>query len=468
MSNKHEVVALRSDLDVAFTVDEVQAAAKALRKSTASGPDAVAAACLANGSFTLHAALTDVFNFSWVHGVIPLEWKKADAFALFKKGDHSDPSSYRIISVTSTVMRLFERVVYARLSSHLDSRRFFTDSQAGFRHGLSTVDCIYKLLRDVYSTTRSRKRLPVVFLDIIKAFDRVPHDSLLYKLHTQAGVWGKAWGWLHAFLSDRKFRVCQGDHASEWYTALAGVPQGCVLSPLLFAIFINDLDEHQLAVVLSLFADDAAVWPSLRSRRQYRSQLRVLRDFCTHVDAWSAMWGLEFSKDKTQMVVFDNKMYEPPAYDALSLGAHPVLPSDSYRYLGVTFQRNARWNMHFVVAKCKLTANLIARINHRVRGPPAAITITLVNRVLIPQMSYALAFWRLTKAQERILDQVLAVPLRRALGLHRSASAIRTLWECGVPTISTVRRRAIVQSVSRAVRCSDQRNPLPSLLVRDM
>lgn len=311
----------------------------------------------------------------------------------------------------------------------------------------------------------------MVFLDIIKAFDRVPHRHLLYKLYVQAGITGRAWGWIRAFLSNRRFRIGQGDTFSDWVSAEAGVPQGCVLSPLLFAIFINDLDSDSLSVVLSLFADDAAAWPRVKSGQHFDNQRNLVQAFLDHVDQWSRRWGLDFSFDKSQLLIFATKQLSPPSPSRpLSLGAHPVVIANSYKYLGLTFQRNGRWHQHFdaLVAKLRLTANLIARINHRNHPPSPLITISLVKFVLLPQLSYALAFWRPGLTQERVLNSIIAVPLRRALGLHRSASTARTLWECGIPTVRSLKVASVLQSVSRSIRSHRSGNGLPGALVHDL
>ena len=465
-----DVHSLPSPLDSPFSEHDVKTAATSLRKTTAPGPDSIPSSLLIKASPPLISALTNIFNFSWKNSVVPSEWKKADAFAIFKKGDRSDPSAYRLISITSVIMRLFERVVNTRLVSFLDTSNFFSPNQAGFRKNLCTLDNIYRLLRDSYSQLSKHKQLPIIFLDIIKAFDRVPHDLLLFKLFAYGGVCGKAWGWLRAFLQHRLFRVSQSGHFSDWHSATAGVPQGCVLSPLLFAVFINDLDSNINNLILSLFADDGAAWPEPARNQSYLTQFKVLRKFLAFVQSWSVEWCLDFSLPKTQILLVSNKRCHKKPSVPLTLHKHKIEFVDHYKYLGLTFQSNGRWNKQFasVVAKTKITANLISRINSRNLPPGPLVTASLVKYILIPQMAYALQYWRPTKSQYRTLNQIIATPLRRALGLHKTSSAIRTMWEFGIPDLQSTRLKCLLQSTSRALRSASNGHFLPSILSNDI
>jgi hypothetical protein len=330
----------------------------------------------------------------------------------------------------------------------------------------------------------------VVFLDIVKAFDRVPHSLLMYKL-LNADIVGNAWGWLKAFLRGRMFRVGQGGLFSDWHPATAGVPQGCVLSPLLFAIYINDLDNKQLRLSLSLFADDVAAWPTPKKGQTMQSKEKILNSFLQHVHDWSLKWGLQFSTSKSQLVLFsghradqkehdqpDEKLSNPPSG---SSGTEEVLPrfllsqktlpyTSTYKYLGLWFSQNGRWEAQFdaTIAKCKITANLIARQNHRNHPPSPVISIQLVQLVLIPQLSYCFAFWRLNESQKNAITQVLASSLRRALAVYRGANARELLWEAGIPDVNSLRLRCLLQTISRAARSAGEGRKLPQLLVDDV
>jgi hypothetical protein len=459
-----------SALDKDITGDEIKAIAKSMRAKTAPGPDSIHTQFVTRASPLIYEVLKVIFNCSWRYGVVPSEWKRANSFALFKKGNVSDPSAYRMISITSVLARIFERLWNARVVRQLNDEGFFSPNQAGFRKQLSTLDCIYRLLREVYSHLRRGKILPVLFLDVVKAFDRVPHDHLLYKLFQQADITGKAWGWVRAFLSDRSFRMVDGRFHSDWVSTEAGVPQGGASSPLFFIIYINDLDSHSQDVILTLFADDGMAYSPQRFGMMEKTQFRLLREFAEHVSDWSAMWHLDFSFDKSHVVAFNPRRdYSHPA-KPVEINGHPLPFADSYKYLGVIFQSNGKWKSQFesIAAKCRLTANILGRINNRNRPPGPLITISLVKSILIPQMSYGLPFWRFNKGQEHALNQILAAPLRRAFGLHRSASARRTLWEAGIPTISNIKAQITVQAVARARASALNRNELPAILQRDV
>jgi hypothetical protein len=460
---------VHSSLDGVITKDEIQTALKGVRTATAPGPDTIHPQFISRASPLLLDALVIVFNTCWDYGVLPLEWKKANACALFKKGNVCDPSSYRIISITSVLIRTFERVWNRRASSFLDEKHFFTDDQAGFRRQLSTADNIYKLLRDMYGHLSRRKRLPILFLDVVKAFDRVPHPHLLFKLFAHAGISGKAWSFINAFLSDRKFRVVDARRHSGWVSATAGTPQGAVNSPLLFAIYINDFVDTSLPVLWSLFADDVAGAVLHRRGMQFRSQMKIMRRCCAHAEQYGRDWGLSFSADKNNIMVVSNSRYAHPGTKPAIIGGNIVACTQSYKYLGIILQDNGKWNAQFdaIASKCKLTASQIGRINNRNRPPSPSITLSLVNSILIPQMTYSLAFWRPTKTQQQKLLQILATPLRRALGLPNSASAIRVLWEFGVPTIPTLKLRCMLQAVLRADKSFQSGNQLPNLLLKD-
>jgi hypothetical protein len=419
-----------------ITLEEVKRACKQGNPKTAPGPDHLPASFLRHCPMIVHQTLRILFAASWEHGVLSDSWKTADAFCIYKKSHRSDPSSYRVISITSIIIRTFERIVKERITKFLEASCFFHPSQAGFRSSLSTMDHIYQLQRAIFTAIHKRKRLPTVFLDIIKAFDRVPHDRLLYKLYVHAGISGKAWGWLQDFLSNRTFRITQGSLSSRRVPATAGVPQGAVLSPLLFIIFINDLALiPDLQMSLAMFADDVAAWPTVLTMN-VRSQFKQMRLFLQHVSKWSMLWGLEFSFSKTNIVTFTRKRTQYK-HKPLRLCNKPLSYVSSYKYLGIHLDVKGGSSTHIkaLLAKSRHTAYFIGRLSNRVRGPSPLTICRLVKAVLIPQITYAFSFLSLPVFVLNSINQIIATPLRKALGFNKHTSALRTLWEFGIPML---------------------------------
>jgi hypothetical protein len=226
-------------LDVDFTIDKLNNECLRLR-DCASGPDELSALLLKHSPDSFRRVVLQVFNYSWSNGVLPDGWLLANVCAIYKRhrAPRNLPKSYRPISLTSAMVKLFERMILTRLVDFLDSRCFFSPFQSGFRKSHSTLDLIYRLIARIQSAFQNRTHVSVVFLDIASAFDTVWHAGLLYKLH-RAGIQGKAWRWIQAFLSNRKLRVVSRGQFSQWFDVSAGVPQGSILGPFLFLVFIK-------------------------------------------------------------------------------------------------------------------------------------------------------------------------------------------------------------------------------------
>jgi hypothetical protein len=436
-------------MDSPFVVQEVAKHCVSAKSNTAPGLDNILPDFLRHSGPAFHSALCFLFNQSWIRGEFPSAWKSSKAVPLYKgKGSKEDPSNYRLVCVTSIVSRTFERVVFDRLFTHLSKRNFFHPSQAGFRKGFATYDNIFLLQRSIYSALRSRSHLPVAFLDISKAFDAVWHNGLLSKMDT-ADIKGHAWNWLRSFLTNRSFRIVHQGNISSPFCTSAGVPQGCVLSPLLFLIYINDLPGllKDKATCL-LYADDIALHathPGVSGHRHLQSALDV-------VDKWAVKWKIVFSKDKSQTLCFNNSHFHIPI-PTFRLGTLVLQRTQSYKYLGLIFQENGRWQEHFESLCLRLHKSVFA-VQRLVTAHSSPSPLLLTQLLLAPlsQLEYGLAFWRPTIGQRDALLSILIRPLRHCLALPRYAHRHSILKEFGLLSIASLRLKCILQYSSRILR----------------
>ena len=217
---------------------------------------------------------------------------------IFKKGNRDSPGNYRPVSLTSVVGKLMEKILRDRIYEHLEKFSMLKNTQHGFVKGRSCLTSLVEFFENVTKHIDEGKAVDVVYMDFSKAFDKVPHARLLEKVRGH-GIQGAAALWIQNWLAQRRQRVVIDGSFSKWRSVTSGVPQGSVLGPLLFVIFINDLDEEVEGWV-GKFADDTKVGgvvDSLEGCQKLQRDIDRMQD-------WAEKWQMDFNADKCVVVHF--------------------------------------------------------------------------------------------------------------------------------------------------------------------
>lgn len=234
-----------------------------------------------------------IFSKSLNDCQVPSEWKIAKILPIHKSGDSSCPSNYRPISITCTSCKILEHIILKSLTEYVEKNAVLHSNQHGFRRGLSTVTQLVETLHDLANGINEQSQVDVIFLDLSKAFDRVSHPKLILKLTRILGN-GPMTKWIESYLTDRYQFVQYGAHVSETVPVLSGVPQGSVLAPMLFLLFINDVADVS-DVKIRLFADDCILYQRIDT---HQDQLK-LSNSLQKVETWCREWQMEINIEKT-------------------------------------------------------------------------------------------------------------------------------------------------------------------------
>ncbi len=324
-----------------------------LRK--AHGCDNISMAMLKLCPAELAVPLSMIFQRCLDTGRFPDSWKLANVQPVHKKNNRQIKSNYRPISLLPLCGKILEKIIFDQVYSYLDLNRLISTKQSGFRPGDS---CIYQLISitsDIYRNFERHDETRALFLDISKAFDKVWHDGLIHKLKCN-GISGNLLAFFGDYLRGRRQRVALNGTESDWQNISAGVPQGSVLGPLLFLVYINDLTEN-IGSQMRLFADDSSIFTPVRDVLGAHEQL--IRDLET-VSNWGHQWKMVFNPDITKQaveVIFSVKK-KKPYHPELSFNGVPVAREDHTRHLGVHLDSRLNFSKHITEAIRSATKGL--------------------------------------------------------------------------------------------------------------
>ena len=272
--------------DIKVTKEGVEKLLKKINPSKPCGPDMIPARILRDMADEISPVLTLIFQSTLDLGEVPEDWKSANVSPIFKKGDRFKASNYRPVSLTSLCCKLQEHIITSNVMSHLDHHKILTDCQHGFRARRSCETQLLTLVHELAETVDKGGQMDLVILDFSKAFDRVPHRRLLGKLN-HYGIRGQTHEWIKSFLSGRTQQVIVDGATSEKAPVVSDVPQGTVLGPLLFLLFINDLPDWVTSRT-RLFADDCIVYRKIQTPQDCNQLQRDLDSLAQ----WESTWGM--------------------------------------------------------------------------------------------------------------------------------------------------------------------------------
>ena len=429
-----------------LTMQELQAALKKLKKKKSPGADGITNEMLKHLGPQAKRTLLQIFNLSWHSGKFPSKWKEAHIRPILKKGkDKSKPDSYRPISLLSCTGKLLERIINKRLLWHLETNNLLASTQTGYRQHRSTEDQLAYFTQDIEDAFQEKKKVLAVFFDLSKAFDRVWKEGLLLKL-LQNGVHGNMYRWLKHFLFHRTARVKLDGKLSNLVKMREGVPQGGVISPTLFLVYINDLVSNlPRHVSNTLHADDLAVWCAETSTAT--ATLRI-QTTIKQVATWADKWAVKINKSKTVSTLFSLSTSKEKV--RLHLEDKQVPQVEKPTFLGTKLDSRLTWKPHIeeIQERAYKKLSIMKKLAGTTWGANAQILKQVYRGTVRPVAEYASTSWiTASRTTKNKLDKVQNAGLRIILGAMKTTPVREMEKTADLEPLETRRQhKALVQA----------------------
>ena len=366
---------------------------KELEITSSPGPDGIPAKILKECAEILAVPLGLMWRDSLRLKKVPEFYKMGYVTPLYKKGDRSSPKNYRPVTLTSHVAKLFERIVRSHMVAHFEKNGLFSKKQHGFRAGRSCLTQLLGHIDWVLQTLCGEKDVDTVYLDYSRAFDKVDIRLLLAKMK-RYGVHSDIVEWMESFLTGRTQKVVLDGSKSEIAIIISGVPQGSVLAPLLFLIFINDLEKEVKDSILSFFADDSRAAKDIATE----DDMAKLQADLNRVMDWSTRNNMVLNEEKYELLSHrhnpgkDCQPLPMTGTEYITTSGTTITPSDSVRDLGITVCSDLSWRPHIVkvAKKGRCMAQWVFGV---FSGRDRELMITTNKTLVRSQMEYCSPLW---------------------------------------------------------------------------
>ena len=386
--------------EIVITEEKVIDALSKIKESSSHPDNDIPASVIKNCRYSLALPLKIMFSRSYEQGIVPKYYKFQSITPLFKKGCKTAPSNFRPISITSHIIKTLERIIKDHLVEFVERNNLINNNQHGFRSGRSCLSQLLSHHSNILDNMVDGYDTDVIYLDYTRAFDRVDHELLSKKLHLYK-LTPKCIKWLESFLSGRNQVVKVAGSKSYPAPVTSGVPQGTVLGPLLFILFINDLPSLSDNTVVETFADDTKIAKKiLKSSDTEGFQNDLNKNF-----SWSNSNNMQLNESKFQLIT--HKSFAPSVYlSSLPFdeqNPHYILPngtvlppSVNLKDLGINFSEDLSWSNHIRVIAASATA-MAAWVLNVFKTRRACIMVTLYKSLIRSRLEYCSPLWNPTK-----------------------------------------------------------------------
>ena len=408
-----------------------------MKVAKASGPDGISPRILKNVAEEIAPVLARIFNFSLQTGKFPSIWKQANVTPLYKnKGKRSKLNNYRPVSLLSCIGKAMERCVYDVLFKYLIEEKLLTKYQAAYLPNSSTETQVLEIYHHILDALDKGKDIRFLFLDISAAFDKVWHKGLLAKLE-KYGIKGRLYKWIENYLQNRTQRVVIEGKTSKPTMLNSGVPQGSILGPLLFLIYINDLPA-KIETNIRVYADDSSLYINYAKNKEGEGA-QALQEDIHRIEEWAEKWLITFNPTKTESLVFSRKReVATPALNMLDTNIEEV---KEHKHLGVTLQQNGTWKSHIVdiCAKAKRKVDVLRSLMYRLNRKSLE---KLYLSYIRPSLEYGCTIWdNCNDYEKEELEKIQLAGLRVITGGKRGTSHELLYSDTGIETLQERRDR---------------------------